>query len=110
MYPFGLSISYKRVDQIQASVAKELCEQRGKKSLVVPKSVQLEKYISAAIDYINHNVTSNTTINYFHRTSITIFQHCHDEEHNYIINNENKVKVDADDLKLPLYYINIQPA
>ena len=54
---------------------------------------------------MGHNASSNTATNNFHGTSITIFQLCDDEEDNYIINNENKAKVDTDDLKLSSYYI-----
>ena len=39
LYPLGLSISYKRADQIQVFIAKELCEKFGKKNLAVPKSL-----------------------------------------------------------------------
>ena len=70
------TISCKRVDEIQASVAKELCEQFCEENLVVPKSLQSEKYFSAVIDNIDHNTISNTAANVFHGTSITIFQHC----------------------------------
>lgn len=38
LHVLGLSISYKRVDQIQGSVAKQLCDQFLAENLVIPKA------------------------------------------------------------------------
>lgn len=38
LHVLGLSISYKRVDRIQGSVAKQLCDQFLAENLVIPKA------------------------------------------------------------------------
>ena len=73
LHVLGLSISYKRVDGIQGSVAKQLCDQFLAENLVIPKALQSGKYIRAATDKIIHNAASKNAAYYFPRTSITMF-------------------------------------
>ena len=70
----GLSISYKRIKSIQRCINNQLCSKYLDEDIVCLPKLETGHFISAAIDNIEHNQSTATTITTFHRTSITIFQ------------------------------------
>ena len=71
----GLSISYNRVDEIQSAITDQVCREYQTKGLVRPIGIAGSVFTTAAIDNIDHNPSSSTSKNYFHGTSISLFQH-----------------------------------
>ena len=71
----GLSISYKRVEEIQNSIVTQLCAKYIKENIVCPPAVQKGLFTTAATDNIDHDPSSTGTKSSFHGTSTSIFQH-----------------------------------
>ena len=75
MYKCGLSVSYKRVLQIENTIAHNLCENFKKKGLVCPTNLRKGLFTTFAYDNIDHNPSSFTAQDSFHGTEVSIFQH-----------------------------------
>ena len=73
-YQLGLSISYDRVLDISASIAKEATAQYETDGVVCPFNLRKNLFTTAAIDNIDHNPTSNSARESFHGTGISMFQ------------------------------------
>jgi hypothetical protein len=71
----GSSVSYKRVQDVQLNITKQLCKKYNKDGFVCPPSLKEEVFTTAAVDNIDHDPSSTTTTKSFHGTSISIFQH-----------------------------------
>ena len=61
----GLSISYSRVDDIQTSITKQLCNQYALQDLAKPPSIKDNVFTTFAIDNIDHNVNLIHQVNIF---------------------------------------------
>ena len=71
----GLTIFYSRLQEIQNSIAGQLCHQYVTEGVVRPKSLQDGLFNSVAIDNIDSNPFSTTANSAFHGTSLSVFQH-----------------------------------
>ena len=71
----GLCISYDRVMELESTVTNGLCSIYRSLDNVVPVNLSKNVFTTAAIDNIDHNPSSSTTTDSFHRSSVTIIQH-----------------------------------
>jgi hypothetical protein len=70
----GLSISYDRVMQLEDQITSSVCERFEKDDVVVPALLKKNCFTVAALDNIDHNPSSTTSIGSFHGTGISLFQ------------------------------------
>ena len=105
----GLSFSYKRVQDVQLNVTKELCKKYSEDSFVCPPSLKEGVCTTAAVDNIDHNLSSTTATKSFHGTSISVFQH----PEKALEPNQFDISVDFEDsctkIELPESYTNLLP-
>jgi hypothetical protein len=71
----GLSVSYDRVQEVSATITNALCAKYNEDGVVCPHPISSDVFITAAIDNIDHNQSSNTAHNFFHGSSVTVIQH-----------------------------------
>ena len=108
LYTEGLSISYDRVMKIRSSISSQICGGYREIGFVCPPTLHENLFTSAAIDNIDHNLTSTTATSSIHWTGISIFQHPDGAVEHKALNY--RVKSDINDkLKLPHSYTDIQP-
>jgi len=70
----GLPVSYKRVIEVEDSLAQSVCEQFQEDGVVCPKNVLSGLFTVAAIDNVDHNPSSSTSTGSLHGTTISLFQ------------------------------------
>ena len=70
----GIGITYKRVFQIEDSLARSVCRQAFEDGIVCPSHLRRGLYTVAALDNIDYNPSSTTAIGSFHGTGISIIQ------------------------------------
>lgn len=110
---FGISIPYERVLSIQEKITKKLCQNFKDENLVCPPRLKHGLFTTAAIDNLDHNLSSTTAQTSFHGTGISIFQHADSEISPNTANFsdlDNYDTCDACDATLPQYYTLVKPA
>ena len=70
---YGLSISYKRILEIQNSTTNQLCKLYDVQRYACPPGLQENIFTVSAIDNLDHNPSFSTAKDSFHGTSISIF-------------------------------------
>ena len=70
----GLSISDKRILEIQNSITNLLCKLYDVQRSAYPPRLQENIFTVSAIDNLDHNPSSSTAKDSFHGTGISIFQ------------------------------------
>lgn len=58
----GIGVSYDRVQNVELSITKQLCKKYNEERLVCPPSLKEGIFTTSAIDNIDHNPSSNTSI------------------------------------------------
>ena len=110
MYQCGLSVSYKRVLEIENTIAHNLCE-NFKKGLVCPTNLRKRLFTTFAYDNIDHNPSSSTTQDSFHGTGVSIFQHPDSENTGTLRETVPfSAQTDVSKISLPDQYTTILPA
>ena len=71
----GLSINYDRVLELSRIISNQVCSDYQEKGFVSPKNLKDNIFTTAAIDNLDHNLTSVTAQKSFHGTTVSIFQH-----------------------------------
>lgn len=74
LYQLGLSISYDRVMDIEDLVAKSISERSVEEGCVAPLLLKKKLFSVGALDNLDHNTSSTTSMSSFHGTGISIFQ------------------------------------
>lgn len=75
LYEKCLSVSYKRVLNIEVSVAHVIAQNaRANSNIVCPTNLRQHIFTVAALDNLDHNPTSRTATSSFHGTGISVFQ------------------------------------
>lgn len=105
----GLCISYKRVEEIETSITKQLCFQYNKNGIVCPPALEYGHFTTAAIDNIDHDPSSTGAKSSFYGTSVSIFQHPESE-----FSTKSAFKLDENvssykNMGLPASYTDIMP-
>ena len=75
LFHLGLCISYNRVLQIQSDIANGVCQRYEMEKVVCPPNMRRSLFAIAAVDNIDHNPSSTTAKDSFHRTGISLMQH-----------------------------------
>ncbi len=70
----GISISYNRVLELEEWIATAVCEQFGEDGVVAPACLRKGLFTVGALDNLDHNPSSTTSVNSFHGTGISLFQ------------------------------------
>ena len=73
-HKLGLSISYDRVLQVLNKTANAVCKQYRYDNIVCPPNLQPHLFTIAAVDNIDHNLSSSTAQSSFHGTAISVLQ------------------------------------
>ena len=73
-YQMGISISYDRVLELEEWIATAVCEQFGEDGVVAPACLRKGLFTVGALDNLDHNPSSTTSVNSFHGTGISLFQ------------------------------------
>ena len=71
---YGLSISYKRILEIQNSITNQLYKLHDVQRSVCPPRLQENIFTVSAIDNLDHNPSCSTAKDFFHDIGISIFQ------------------------------------
>ena len=71
----GLSISYDRLMDIIHALGSRVFEQYSRERCVCPPNLSKGLFTTAAVDNIDHNLSTTTVMDSFHGTSISLFQH-----------------------------------
>jgi len=114
-HKLGLSVSYERVMQIENKTANTVCKKYMTDDLVCPPVLEPNLFTVAALDNIDHNLTSTTAKSSFHGTAISVTQFAQTVESttkqtpqsccHYIQN----VSDAATDIVLPSSYCEVPP-
>lgn len=74
-YRLGLSISYDRLQTILTEKANDACDLYHTEGVVCPLELRRNLFTTAAVDNIDHNLSSTTSTGSFHGTAISLIQH-----------------------------------
>ena len=74
MYQMGISVSYDRIMEIEDWLAKSLCSRFKEDGCVSPACLRKGIFSVGALDNIDHNTSSTTSVSSFHGTGISVFQ------------------------------------
>ena len=74
LYQMGLSISYDRVMELEDWLATSVCESFEEDGVVFPASLRKGLFTVGALDNLDHNPTSTTSMTSFHGTAVSLFQ------------------------------------
>ena len=105
----GLSISYRRVQEIQDIITGTLCQKYEQDGLVCLPTLKEGLFTTAAIDNIDHNPSSSTAKSSFHGISISIFQYTDESDPPMQFSYDPTGVMKATTNKLPDFYTNIAP-
>jgi len=74
MYHLGLSVSYDRILELENQITTSLCNITDEVGLVCPCLLHHDLFAVGALDNLDHNPSSMTSKQSFHRTGISLFQ------------------------------------
>lgn len=74
LYQMGLSISYDRIAQIEDWMSASTCERFAEDGVVAPACLYKGLFTVGALDNLDHNPSSTTSVTSFHGTGISLFQ------------------------------------
>ena len=74
LHQLGISISYERVLQLEDSIASSVCQCFKADGVVSSNSLRKGLFTVGAIDNLDHNPSSTTSVNSFLATGISLFQ------------------------------------
>jgi len=74
MYPLGLSVSYDRILELENQIVTSLCNNTDEVGLVCPCLLHHGLFTVGTLDNLDHNPSSTTSKESFHRTGISLFQ------------------------------------
>lgn len=107
----GISVSYNRVLEVSSGLGNSACQRFQEENLVCPPKLRFSLFTTGAVDNIDHNPSSNTSIGYLHGTTISVFQHPTSENRGQgrnisLIDDKNK---SSSTTPLPEEYTTIPP-
>ena len=74
LYHIGISISYARIMEIEDLIANCTCERFAEDGVVYPACLRKGLFTVGALDNLDHNPSSTTSLTSFHGTGISLFQ------------------------------------
>ena len=75
LFELGLSVSYDRVLEISTQLGHKVCQHYEIQRAVCPPQLKCGVFTTAAVDNIDHNLSSTSAQDSFHGTGISLFQH-----------------------------------
>ena len=105
----GLSISYKRILEIQNSITHLLCKLYDVQRSACPPRLQENIFTVSAIDNLDHNPSSSTAKDSFHGTGISIFQFQINQDDSFKFELSKTSRNNDSPPSLPYYYTNVKP-
>lgn len=106
----GVCITYDRVLSLSAEMGNRVCNLYRDENEVCPPMMRGNVFTTAAVDNVDHNPSSTTAKNSFHRTSISLFQHLSSETEGVSWNIVSSHKPDhASKTILPQNYTDVFP-
>ena len=75
LHSLGMSISYDEVLGLSSDMANAVCDHFKETDTVCPPNLKTNVFTTAAVDNIEHNTSSTTTVSSLHGTSISVIQH-----------------------------------
>ncbi len=73
-HQLGISISYDRVLELEEWISTAICERFEEDRVVAPACLRKGLFTVGALDNLDHNPSSTTSMNSFHGTGISLFQ------------------------------------
>ena len=104
----GLSISYKRILEIQNSITHLLCKLYDVQRSACPPRLQENIFTVSAIDNLDHNPSSSTAKDSFHGTGISIFQFQTNQDDSFKFELSKTSRNNDSPPSLPSYYTNVK--
>lgn len=105
MANLGISVSYKRVIEVENEIAASQCEQYRKDGVVCPNQLRNGLFTVSALDNLDHNPSSTTSQGSFHGTGISIIQQPTTDQPGVIRNHPaivtNRTSISSKSLILP---------
>eukprot|EP00112_Aurelia_sp_Birch-Aquarium-sp1_P002706 Seg1300.8 transcript_id=Seg1300.8/GoldUCD/mRNA.D3Y31 product="hypothetical protein" protein_id=Seg1300.8/GoldUCD/D3Y31 len=74
-FQLGLSISYSGVLQISIDLGNAVCEHFNENGVICPPQLKQSLFTTAAVDNIDHNPSSTTSVDSVHGTAFSLSQH-----------------------------------
>ena len=74
LYHIGISISYDRIMEIEDLIANCICERFAEDGVGYPACLRKLLFTVGALDNLDHNPSSTTSLTSFHGTGISLFQ------------------------------------
>ena len=74
LFELGISVSYDRVIALTLRMVNHTTSQYHEEKVVCPLILRLNLFTTAAVDNIDHNLSSTTATTSFHGTGISLFQ------------------------------------
>ena len=110
LYELGLSISYDQVLEISSDLGSKICHHYMREKAICPPKLKHGLFTTAAVDNIDHNLSSTTAHNSFHGTGISFFQHPDEDcfETPQTVNNDFTTS-ETTVAHLPEAYTNVVP-
>ena len=105
---YGLSISYKRILEIQNSITNQLYKLHDVQRSVCPPRLQENIFTVSAIDNLDHNPSSSTAKDSFHGTGISIFQFETNQDDSFKFELSKTFRNNESQPSLPPYYTNVK--
>ena len=106
---YGISISYKRILEIQNSITNQLCKLYDLQRFVCPPRLQENIFTVSAIGNLDHNPSSSTAKNSFHGTGISIFKFQTNQDDSFKIELSKTSCNNYSPPSLLSYYTNVKP-
>ena len=106
---YGLSISYKRILEIQSSITNQLWKLYNVQRSVCPSRFQENIFTVSAIDNLDHNPSSSTAKDSFHGTGISIFHFQTNQDDSFKFELSKTSRNNDSSPSLPSYYTNVKP-
>ena len=112
LFQYGICISYDRVLEISTQLGEAVVQRYIDEGVVCPPAMREGIFTTSAVDNIDHNPSSTTSMSSFHGTGISLFQHPNEdtrgEERNLVLLGEKTKSKKIS--PLPETYTNVRPA
>ena len=109
LHKLGLSISYDRVMQLCNKTTNTICSQYRHDNIVCPPSLKHGYFTVAAVDNIDHNLSSTTAQASFHGTALSLMQFDNRDRLDMTTSYCAAASDKASDIALPVSYTEINP-
>ena len=107
-----MSISYDSVFRLSTDMENTVCKMYKLENVVCPPTIRGNLFTTAAVDNIDHNLSSTTAEHSFHGTSISLLQHKMSQDDGVVRSNSISIvglSTSKSIRNLPHYYTDVPP-